>query len=66
MFATITIIWMYVVGVWMLYESITQAADEEGVELQMDILGGLMLLLWFIAFPVMTIWSFFVGEDDDE
>lgn len=66
MFATITIIWMYVVGVWMLYESIAQAADEEGVELQMDVLGGLMLLLWFIAFPVMMIWSFFVGGADDE
>ena len=66
MFATITIIWMYVVGVWMLYESIAQAADEEGVDLQMDILGGLMLLLWFISFPAMTIFSFFIGEDDDE
>lgn len=66
MFATITIIWMYVVGVWMFYESITHAADEEGVELQMDVLGGLMLLLWFITFPAMTVFIFFVGEDDDE
>jgi hypothetical protein len=66
MFATITVIWMYVVGVWMLYESITYAADEDGVELQMDILGGLMLLFWFISFPAMTIFSFFFGSDEDE
>ena len=66
MFATITIIWMYVIGAWMLHESITQAADEDGVELQMDVLGGLMLLLWFISFPVLVVMGFFSGPDDNE
>lgn len=66
MLSTLTIIWMYLVGVWIFYEATSQSAYAEDVDLEMDFLGGIMLLSWPISFPVMYIWAFFAASNDDE
>ena len=66
MLSTFMIIWMYLIGLWIFYESIAQAAEDDNVELQMDFFGGLMLLLWFVSYPLMTVWAVFFGPDEDE
>ena len=65
MFAAITVIWMYLAGLWAVYFAMLRDAEKEGVELEMDILGGAILLFWFTAIPAITLWSIFFGDDDE-
>lgn len=66
MFAAVTIVWLYLAGLWVLYASINKETQRESAELEMDFLGGAILLSWFVSIPAITLWSLLTGSDDDE
>jgi|AntRauMFilla1563_2_1112583.scaffolds.fasta_scaffold01740_6 hypothetical protein len=59
-YIAIAVCWSYLVGLWLAWE-ISQ--PEDGEEVSIDLLGGLILLLWPIAYPIMFIYSLTTDKD---
>jgi len=59
-YIAIAVCWSYLVGLWLAWE-ISQ--PEDGEEVSIDLLGGLILLLWPIAYPIMFIYSLTIDRD---
>lgn len=66
MFAAVTVVWLYLAGLWVVYDSIERDAEKEGAKLEMDFLGGLIILSWFVSMPALIIWNLLIGSFEDE
>jgi heme/copper-type cytochrome/quinol oxidase subunit 2 len=60
----IVIVWLYLIGMWLAYEA--AVGDDEDVK--MDWLGGVMLIIWPVSYPVMVVAVILFGSkfDPDE
>jgi hypothetical protein len=60
----IVIVWLYLIGMWLAYE----AAVGDDDEVKMDFLGGAMLIVWPISYPLAVVAMIIYGSrfDPDE